>query len=73
MEGDSRGYIKELDRKAGNMEYDDSAIFQPTWVRYNSVLVSESDWKSLARQFRYVFYCGIILWAGHLITVAIFS
>lgn len=73
MEGDSRGYIEELNRKAGHVEHDDRVIFQPTWVRYNSVLVSESDWKSLARQFRYVFYCGTVLWAGHLITVAIFS
>ena len=70
---DRGGYIKKLDRNAGHMEHVDSVIFQPTGVRYNPILVSESDWKSLARQFRYVFYYGIILWTGHLITVAIFS
>lgn len=73
MDGDSRGYIKEIDIKTRNMEHDDSVIFQPSWIRRNSVLAGESDWKLVASQFRYVFYCGVILWSIHLISLAIFS
>lgn len=71
MEGDSRGHTKTLQQKKhGNMEYDDSSIFQPAWIRRNSVLVNRDDWKPLARQFRYVFYCGLILWTIHLVSMA---
>jgi len=71
MEGDSRGHIKTLQqKKSGNMEHDDSSIFQPSWIRRNPVLVNRDDWKPLARQFRYVFYSGIILWTIYFISMA---
>lgn len=73
MDGDSRDYIKELDIKARHMEHDDSTIFQSSWIRRNPVLASECDWQSVARQFRYVLYCGAILWSIHWITMAIFA
>jgi hypothetical protein len=73
MEGDSRGHIEKLNTKASNVEHDDSAIFQSTWIRRNPVLVDRDDWKSVARQFRYVLYCGVILWSVHFLTMAIFS
>lgn len=71
MEGDSRGHIEKLNTKASNVEHDDSAIFQSTWIRRNPVLVDRDDWKPLARQFRYVFYGGIILWAIYAFSLAI--
>jgi|SaaInl0LU_22_DNA_1037365.scaffolds.fasta_scaffold19672_2 hypothetical protein len=72
MEGDSREHIKTLQqKKSGNMEHDDSSIFQPSWVRRNTILADDSNWKSLARQFRYVCYGGIILWTIHLISMAL--
>lgn len=71
MEGDSGGHIEKIKEQASGMEYDDSAIFQSTWIRRNTVLVDQDDWQPLARQFRYVFYSGIILWALHAISLAI--
>jgi len=71
MEGDSRGHIKTLQqKKSGNMEHDDSSIFQPSWIRHNPVFVDRDDWKPLVRQFRYVFYSGIILWTIYFISMA---
>lgn len=70
MEGDSRGYIEKTKKQASSLEHDDSTIFQPSWVRYNSILVDRDDWKSLVRQSRYVFYCGLILWTIHLVSMA---
>jgi len=71
MEGDSGGHIEKIKRQASGMDYDDSAIFQSSWIRRNPVLVDRDDWKPMASQFRYVFYCGIILWSIHLISLAI--
>lgn len=71
MEADSREYNEKTKKPSINMEHDGSPIFQSAWVRRNSVLVDPDDWKSLARQFRYVFYCGVVLWAIHIISVAI--
>ena len=73
MDGDSRGYIKELNPKASHMEHDDSPIFQSSWIRRNPVLADESNWQFMARQFRYVLYCGAILWSIHWVTMAIFA
>lgn len=70
MEGDSRGYIEKTKEQTSGLEHDDSTIFQPSWVRYNSILVDRDDWKSLVRQSRYVFYCGLILWTIHLVSMA---
>ena len=71
MESDSREYIKKTKKSSIHMEHDGSPIFQSAWVRRNTVLADPDDWKSLARQFRYVFYCGVFLWAIHIISVAI--
>lgn len=71
MEGDSRGHIEKLKKQTSNMDNDASTIFQSSWVRHNTVLDNPSDWKSLVRQFRYVLYCGIILWTIHFISLAI--
>jgi|TARA_B110000967_G_scaffold16235_1_gene15355 hypothetical protein len=73
MEGDSREIIKKTKTKVSYVEYDDSSIFQPSWVRHNTVLAGENNWRSVARQFRYVLYCGGILWVLHLIAISIFS
>ena len=71
MEGDSRGHIEKLKKQTSNVDNDASTIFQSSWVRHNTVLDNSSDWKSLVRQFRYVLYCGIILWTIHFISLAI--
>lgn len=71
MEGDSHEHIEKTKKKTGNMDDDASSIFQSSWVRYNTVLDNTSDWKSLVRQFRYVFYCGALLWVIHAIAMAI--
>ena len=73
MKGDSHENITEYERQTGNVEHDDSPIFQSTWIRHNSVLADTANWKYLARQFRYVFYCGSFLWALHAISLVIFS
>ena len=71
MEGDSGGHIEKIKEQISGMDYDDSAIFQSAWIRRNPVLVDRDDWKPLARQFRYVFYSGIILWAIYAFSLAI--
>ena len=71
MEADSCEYNEKTKKPSINMEHDDSPIFQSAWVRRNTVLADPDDWKSLVRQFRYVFYCGVILWAVHVISLAI--
>ena len=70
MEEDSCEYIEKTKEQTSSLEHDDSTIFQPSWVRYNPVLVDRDDWKSLVRQSRYVLYCGFILWAVHLASMA---
>jgi len=71
MEGESREHVEKIKTKVGYVEYDDSPIFQSTWVRRNTILADDSNWKSLARQFRYVCYGGIILWTIHFISISI--
>ena len=71
MEADSREYTEKTKKPSIDMEHDGSPIFQSVWIRRNPVLVDSDDWKPLARQFRYVLYSGVILWAIHIISVAI--
>lgn len=71
MEVDSREHIEKTKEQAIDFEYDDSVIFQSVWVRRNTVLADQDDWKPLARQFRYVLYGGIVLWVIHAISLAI--
>jgi hypothetical protein len=73
MEADSREHIEKYKRKPSNVLHDDSAIFQSVWIRRNSDMVDSSDWKSVVREFRYVLYCGIVLWTIHIISMAIRS
>ena len=71
MEADSREYNEKTKKPSIDLEHDGSPIFQSVWIRRNPVLVDPDDWKPLARQFRYVLYSGVILWAIHIISVAI--
>jgi len=73
MEGDSYEHIEKTKRQISNRIDDDSVVFQPSWVRHNTTLVDVNHWKSLVRQFRYVFYCGVILWTIHAISLVVFS
>jgi hypothetical protein len=70
MESDSKqnSYTK---KQAGNMVYDDSTLLQSLWLRHCSVLADKNHWKFMESELRYVLYCGTILWAIHLISMAI--
>ncbi len=73
MEADSREHIEKYKRETSNVLHDDSAIFQSVWVRRNPDVVDSSDWKLVTREFRYVLYCGLFLWAIHFISMAVRS
>lgn len=70
MEGDSKqnSYTKE---QTGDMVHDDSTILQSLWLRHCAVLADKNHWKFVESELRYVLYCGTILWAIHLISLAI--
>lgn len=59
---------KDLSRQHGNMEHDDSSLLQSVRFRHSSVLVDTSNWNFVAREFRFVLYSGIVLWAIHLLS-----
>jgi hypothetical protein len=46
-------------------ELDDDAgpFLQPIRIRRSSILANYLNWDSLASEFRYVLYSGIILWS----------
>ena len=64
MDPDSEKYTKDKNNQIelGNMVHDVSPVFQPFRVRRSPILASREDWKFASREFRFVLYCGIILW-----------
>ena len=64
MDPDSEKYKtnKNNQVKPGNMDYDVSPVFQPFGVRRRPILASRDDWKFVMGEFRFVLYCGIVLW-----------
>ena len=71
MEGESCRNKKHIDAKASNVEHDGSAILQSVRIRRNPVLVDTSNWNFVESEFRFVLFSGAILWAIHLISLAI--
>jgi hypothetical protein len=65
MDPDSEKYktIKNNQIEPGNMVHDVSSVFQPFGVRRRPILADRDDWKFATSEFRFVLYCGIILWA----------
>lgn len=67
MDPDSETYTKTTNNqnnqtKPGNMAHDVSAVFQPFRFRRSPILASREDWKFITSEFRFVLYCGIVLW-----------
>ena len=67
MDPDSETYTKNPKDKnnqieSGNMVHDVSPVFQPFRVRRSPILATREDWKFVTGEFRFVLYCGIILW-----------
>ena len=73
MDPDSEKYKTNKDNqvKSGNMVYDVSPIFQPFRVRRRPILVDRDDWKFVMGEFRFVLYCGLILWAIYALSHAV--
>jgi len=68
MDPDSETYTKNKKHKDNqiescNMVHDVSPVFQPFGFRRRPILASRDDWKFVTGEFRFVLYCGIILWA----------
>ena len=65
MDPDSEKYtkIKNNQIESGNMVHDVSSVFQPFGVRRRPILADRDDWKFAMGEFRFVLYCGVILWA----------
>ena len=64
MDPDSETYTKNKNNqiKPGDMVYDVSPVFQPFGVRRRPILADRDDWKFVMGEFRFVLYCGIVLW-----------
>ena len=70
MEGESCRSKKHINAKASNMEHDGSAILQSIRIRRNPVLADISHWKFMESEFRFVLYCGGLLWVIYLLSQA---
>lgn len=71
MDSDSDRKENKETEQPSELGNDDRSVFQSIWVRCSSVLVLPPDWESLVRQFHYVWYSGVILWAIVLFSIAI--
>ena len=71
MDGDSEKRSSKKTRQDCNMVDDGGPVLQSNGVRRSSILVDTSNWKFVEREFRFVFYCGIVLWAIHFISTII--
>ena len=49
-------------------EFVPSSILQSLWVRCRSIFPNTTNGKFMESELRYVLYCGIILWAAHLVS-----
>ncbi len=71
MDGDSEKRSSKKTGQNGNMVDDGGPVLQSDGVRHSSILVDTSNWKFVEREFRFVFYCSIVLWAIHFISTII--
>jgi hypothetical protein len=70
MEGESCNLAKNTDGKPSNMVHDGRTVLQPVRFRRGSVLVDPTNWKFVESEFRFVLYCGSLLWALYLLSLA---
>lgn len=71
MDVDSEKYTGRNIKPACDMGNDDSSILQSNGFRHSSILVDTGNWKFVEGEFRFVLYCGIVLWAIHFISIFI--
>ena len=71
MEGESKNLENNSDRQSSDLEHDAGPILQPVRFRYSSVLADPTDWKFMGREFRFVLYCGIVLWTFHVLSMVV--
>ena len=43
-------------------------VFQPIWIRHNTVLSLVFDREFVERKLDFVFIIGLMFWAGHLVS-----
>lgn len=71
MEGESKNLENNPDRQSSDLEHDVSPILQSIRLRHSSVLADPADWQLMGREFRFVLYCGIVLWTFHVLSMAV--
>jgi len=71
MDGDSEKYKHKNLKSIGSMDNDDCPVFQSNGLRHSPILVDTGNWKFVGSEFRFVLYCGIILWTIHLVSTLI--
>jgi hypothetical protein len=71
MDGDSEKYKYKNLKSISGMGNDDRSVFQSTRFRRSSILVDTNNWKFVGGEFRFVLYCGIILWTIHIVSTLV--
>jgi hypothetical protein len=70
MDGDNTHLEKNPNGESGNMVHDDSTVLQSVRVRHRPVLADFDNWKFVESEFRFVLYCGSLLWLIFLLSMA---
>lgn len=71
MEGESCYLEKNANEQSSDLVHDGRPILQSVRVRHRSVPVNSVNWQSVERELRFVLYCGSILWALYLLSLAL--
>ena len=59
-EQQNRNLEKNITEKFSDVLPDDCNVPESIWVRHYSISTNTSDWKLMERQWRFVFYSGIV-------------
>lgn len=62
MDPDGKNLESNIKRKSGNPLPDDGNVLQPFRFRLGTVLADRDFRKFVEGQFRFVLYCGSLLW-----------
>ena len=62
MDTDGKNLESNIKRKSGDSMLDDSNVLQPFRFRLGTVLADRDFRKFVEGQFRFVLYCGSLLW-----------
>ena len=64
-DGDSKNDLeKNIFRKHFSETADARDVFQPFWVRHNSILSIITDRRFVERKFNFIWIVGIVFWVG---------